>query len=112
MPSGAESELRAERYLVGQGLKPVARNWRTRGGEIDLIMRDGDTLVFIEVRSRSGHQYGGAAASITRTKQGRVIHAARLYLAGLSSTPNCRFDAILDQQGQLTWLRDAFQAPE
>ena len=110
MNKGMAAEDRAAAFLEANGLQPVARNWRTKGGEIDLIMRDGQTLVFVEVRSRSSSQFGGAAASITATKQARIIHAATHYLSGLTITPPCRFDAILEQDSQLTWLRDAFQA--
>jgi putative endonuclease len=83
-----------------------------RGGEIDLIMRDGATLVFVEVRSRSGAAFGGAAGSVTSAKQARIIHATRLYLAGLARIPACRFDVVAEEAGRLVWLRDAFQAPE
>lgn len=110
MHKGMAAEERALAYLERQGLRPVARNWRARGGEIDLIMRDGPVLVFVEVRSRSGMSHGGAADSITATKRARLIHAARLYLAGMGSEPACRFDVVLDQAGDLTWLKDAFAA--
>jgi putative endonuclease len=109
---GAAAEDRALAYLEGRGLRPVARNWRVRGGEIDLIMRDGAVLVFVEVRARASAAYGGAAGSVGTTKQARLIHAARAYLAGLGRTPPCRFDVVAEQSGQLTWLRDAFQVSE
>jgi putative endonuclease len=109
---GAAAEDRALAYLEGRGLRPVARNWRVRGGEIDLIMRDGAVLVFVEVRARSSAAYGGAAGSVGALKQARLIHAARAYLAGLGRTPPCRFDVVAEQSGQLTWLRDAFQVSE
>lgn len=108
MERGRAAEEAAAAYLARQGLRLVARNWRCKGGEIDLIMRDGATLVFVEVRSRKDARFGGAAASITATKQGRLIHAARLYLASLASPPACRFDAVLIEAGRLSWLRDAF----
>lgn len=109
---GAAAEARALAYLQGRGLQPVARNWRVRGGEIDLIMRDGAVLVFVEVRARSSAAYGGAAGSIGATKQARLIQAARAYLAGLSRTPACRFDVVTEQSGELHWLRDAFQVSD
>jgi putative endonuclease len=108
--TGAAAETRAANYLAGRGLRPVARNWRARGGEIDLIMRDGAVLVFVEVRARSGAAHGGAAASITATKRARLIHAARAYLATLGREPACRFDVVLEQAGELVWIKDAFQA--
>ncbi len=112
MNKGAAAELRAEKYLIERGLRTVARNWRVRGGEIDLVMRDGATLIFVEVRARSGSAYGGAAASVTPAKQARLMHAARAYLATLAHTPACRFDVVAEEAGRLCWLRDAFQASD
>ncbi len=95
----AERGVRAERlaadFLVQHGLAIVERNFRTRRGEIDLIGRDGDTLVFVEVRLRSRSDFGGPAASITPTKRARLVAAAQGYLARLGREPPCRFDAIL-----------------
>ena len=105
---GAAAEARAATYLMQQGLKLVARNFRCRGGEIDLIMRDGTSLVFVEVRARARADFGGAAASITATKQARIILAARNYLMQNRIDAPCRFDAVLIQAGQLQWLRAAF----
>ena len=92
---GARAETLAADYLARQGLVVVARNFRTRRGEIDVIVRDRDTLVFVEVRLRSRATYGGAAASITPAKRARLIKAAHAYLATLAREPPCRFDAIL-----------------
>jgi putative endonuclease len=108
MARGKAAEDAAVVYLTGHGLRLVDRNWHCKGGEIDLIMRDRDVLVFIEVRERNNARFGGAGASITATKQARLLHAARLYLARLPSEPPCRFDAVLIESGQLSWLRDAF----
>jgi putative endonuclease len=105
---GAEAEQRAADYLVAQGLLLVTRNFRCRGGEIDLIMRHHHTLVFVEVRSRARADYGGAAASITLNKQRRIILAARFYLAIHKVDAPCRFDAVLLQAGELQWLQAAF----
>src|SRR4051812_3764951 len=77
--SGERAEAIAAQYLVAQGLVIVARNYRTRRGEIDLIARDGDTLVFVEVRMRSRADFGGAAASVTLAKRERWIAAALAY---------------------------------
>jgi putative endonuclease len=79
---GREAEERAAHHLEGRGLRVVERNFRIRGGEIDLICRDGRTLIFVEVRLRSGGDFGGAAASITATKRRRIVLAAQHYLAG------------------------------
>ncbi len=110
---GALAERWAAQYLQRQGLQPVAQNYRGRFGEIDLIMLDGKTLVFVEVRLRSNAGFGGAAASIDARKQQRIIRTAQQYLAHLAHTPPCRFDVVLmdDAQGaQAQWLRNAFEA--
>lgn len=111
--SGKLAEQWAAQYLQQQGLQPVAQNYRSRFGEIDLIMQDGRTLVFIEVRLRRSADFGGAAASIDGHKQQRIIRTAQQYLASLAHTPPCRFDVVLmdDAQGkQAQWLRNAFEA--
>lgn len=111
MPSGAAAEERATTYLQGQGLELVTRNYRCRQGELDIVMRDGNTLVFVEVRSRSNARFGGAAASITPTKQGKLIHAAEHYLLQHPHPGACRFDAVLIEGNSLQWLRQAFEVP-
>jgi putative endonuclease len=111
--SGALAEQWAAQYLQQQGMKPVAHNYRSRFGEIDLIMRDGATLVFIEVRLRRNADFGGAAASIDTRKQQRIIRTAQQYLADLAHLPPCRFDAMLmddAQGGNAQWLKNAFEA--
>ena len=109
---GAAGERLAADHLQRHGLTLIERNFRVRGGEIDLICRDGRTTVFVEVRLRSRSNFGGAAASITATKQARLILAARHWLLRHGETP-CRFDCILldglDPQN-IEWLRDAFTA--
>jgi putative endonuclease len=110
MNKGAEAEQAAADYLVGQGLKLVTRNFHCRGGEIDLVMQEGRTLVFVEVRARARADFGGAAESITPAKQGRIILAARHYLAQHKVDAPCRFDAVLLQAGRLQWLKAAFEA--
>ena len=109
---GAAAEQLAAEYLLRQGLSIVERNFRVRGGEIDLVCRDGKTTVFVEVRLRSHGDFGGAAASITAAKQARLIMAARHWLLRRGETP-CRFDCVLldglDPQ-TIEWLRNAFAA--
>ncbi|QRM18712.1 YraN family protein [Dechloromonas sp. TW-R-39-2] len=109
---GREAETLAARVLERHGLRILERNFRIRGGEIDLICRDGSTLVFVEVRLRSRSDFGGAGASITTSKQRRIILAARHYLAGKPEC-DCRFDCILldrlDEK-HLEWVRHAFSA--
>jgi putative endonuclease len=108
---GREAESLAARYLEDKGLRLVERNFRVRGGEIDLICRDGKTLVFVEVRLRSRSDFGGAGASITASKRRRIILAARHYLAGKPDC-DCRFDCVLSDGGQLEWIRHAFAADD
>src|SRR5260221_10494296 len=81
---GARAEALAAAFLGRHGLVIVERNWRRRHGEIDLIARDGDALVFVEVRLRRSRDFGGAAASITPAKQARLAKAAGLYLGRFS----------------------------
>ena len=114
---GLRFEDLARRYLVEQGLSLLESNYRCRLGEIDLIMRDADTLCFIEVRFRNSLDYGGASASITPAKQRRIVKAALFYLAGKPRAMQqaLRFDALLIQQqrdGELEfeWIRNAFYA--
>ncbi len=110
---GDRAEHLAEKYLHAQGLKTVQRNFRTRLGEIDLVMRDGATLVFVEVRLRSSQEYGGAAASVGHSKQQRIIAAAQQYLSGHTSPPPCRFDVVLLNQldvAGIEWIKNAFSA--
>lgn len=107
---GETAESMAATFLQRQGLHVVARNHHCRSGEIDLIARDGATLVFIEVRLRRSTRFGGAAASVDRAKQARIIRAARHYLMGKSEQA-CRFDVLLLDAldpSRIRWLRDAF----
>ena len=110
---GVQAEQLAVQYLQQHGLKLIAQNYRGRFGEIDLIMQDGATLVFIEVRLRRDARFGGAALSIDARKQQRIISTAQQYLASLIRIPACRFDAVLmeDAQGRnMQWLKNAFDA--
>ena len=106
--AGSAAEGAAARFLARQGLEIVARNFRTRLGEIDLVARDGATLVFVEVRMRSSTQFGGGAESITPRKRARLVAAARQYLARLRREPPCRFDVVTLDSGSPEWLRAAF----
>jgi putative endonuclease len=106
---GAAAEEQAARFLERQGLDIVARNYRTRFGEIDLIAREGATLVFVEVRMRSSGGYGGAAGSIGARKQARIVAAARQFLARIPREPPCRFDVVTLESDTPQWLRGAFE---
>ncbi len=110
--AGALAEQWAAHFLQGQGLKLIEKNYRTKLGEIDLIMQDGAMLVFIEVRLRRNADFGGAAASIDIYKQQRIIRAAQQYLSSLPRTPPCRFDAVLLGEAagnDIRWLKNAFE---
>lgn len=114
---GDAAEDRALAHLQAQGLKLVARHYRVArgpsapGGEIDLIVRDRDgTLVFVEVRSRSGSRQGGAAASIGATKRARLLRTAQHYLLRHADPPPCRFDVVALDGERIDWLQAAFDA--
>ncbi|HYD81617.1 MAG TPA: YraN family protein [Paucimonas sp.] len=108
--SGEAGEERALAYLQEQGLLPVERNFRCKAGEIDLIMREGDTLVFVEVRKRADARHGGAAASITPAKQMKLLRAAQFYLLRFRMPPACRFDVVAIDGDDLDWIRNAITA--
>jgi putative endonuclease len=115
--AGEAGEARALAHLLGHGLVLVQRNYRVargpqaRGGEVDLIMRERDgTLVFVEVRARRSASFGGAAASVSATKQRRLVFAAQCFLQSLRSVPPCRFDVIAIDGDRIEWLRGAFDA--
>jgi putative endonuclease len=106
---GIRAEEFAAAELERRGLKLVARNYRCRFGEIDLILREGSTLVFVEVRLRADSEFGGAGESITAVKRRRLVMTAKHYLARLGVAPRCRFDVVLlDRTGALSWIKDAF----
>lgn len=108
---GRDKERLAGDFLVRQGLRPVARNHRCRYGEIDIVMRDGDTLVFVEVRYRTSARFGTPAETVDSRKQRRLSAAAADYLKCHPSMLPCRFDVVaIGAQDQIEWLKDAFSA--
>ena len=113
---GLAAEQHACDYLIAQGLHLVERNYRCTLGEIDLILRDQDTLVFIEVRLRNNTDFGSAIDSVTQQKQKKLIKTARHYLCrhNLYDKLNCRFDIIglcyAKPKTSLEWIKDAFSA--
>ena len=114
---GDAAEERALQWLQRRGLTLVQRNYRVargpgaRGGEIDLVMRDAQgTLVFVEVRARSGAAHGGAAASVTSSKQRSLIFAAQHFLLRYATPPACRFDVVAMDGDVVQWLQAAFDA--
>ena len=111
--TGREAEESACRELQRRGLRVLQRNYRVRGGEIDIVAQDGGTLVFVEVRRRSHAGWGGAAASVDARKRIRIVHAARHYLARAGAevaAMACRFDVVAFDSGRMRWIRDAFDA--
>lgn len=109
---GRAAESLAADHLRAHGLAILERNVRSRHGEIDLVARDGATLVFVEVRLRRPGRHGGAGDSISAAKRRRLIAAAREYLARLPRMPECRFDAVLLDEldaSRVEWIRDALE---
>ena len=106
---GIDAEALAAEYLIARGLTVIARNYRCRFGEIDLIATDDDTLVFVEVRLRRNSRFGGALASIDYRKQRKLLLTARQYLSRVRLEPRCRFDAVLLDSldaRRIEWLQD------
>jgi putative endonuclease len=112
---GKVTEAFAEKYLTQHGLIPVDRNIHCRQGEIDLVMRDGDTFVFVEVKYRKNNHFGAALEAVSLAKQNKIRHCVAFFFhkANLNeyNTP-CRFDVIALEgninQPQVTWLKNAF----
>lgn len=112
---GAAAETLAQHYLEARGLQLWMKNYRCKLGEIDLIMREQNTLVFVEVRLRSNPFFSSAAESVTHTKQQKLIRTAQRFLQEhkLVNKQACRFDIIaLSARGEsaIEWIRDAFGA--
>ena len=108
---GQYYEQQARSFLEQQGLLFVSANYRCRQGEIDLIMREHQTLVFVEVRYRASRDYGGALASVTPAKQQKIRHTARYFLLNQQineAHQACRFDIVSYDDGQRSWLKNAF----
>lgn len=112
---GHDIESLTAQWLTRQGLVLIERNYHARTGEIDLIMRDGEFLVFVEVRFRAQHHHGSALETITAPKQRRLVRAAHFYLQSRRLSCACRFDAV-GVSGQppdrleFEWIRSAFDA--
>lgn len=110
--AGDAAEDAAAKHLAASGCRIVARNARYRDGEVDLVMRERDVLVFVEVRMRGSLRFGGAAVSVNSLKQKRIARAAQHWLFGEYGErwPACRFDVVtVDGSGTIEWIRDAFQ---
>lgn len=107
---GRLGEEQALAFLQHNGLTLVERNFRCKTGEIDLIMLDSGSLVFVEVRKRASTFYGGAAASVTASKQAKLISAAQVFLRRYESVPGCRFDVLAIDGEKMDWLKNAIEA--
>ena len=113
---GRDYEAAAERYLSAQGLQCLVRNFRLRGGEIDLVMRDRGTLVFVEVRYRAPGARVSPLETITRAKQQRIVRTASAFLQARPALAalSCRFDALgidgTDDALRFDWIKGAFSA--
>jgi putative endonuclease len=114
--TGALWEDAALTHLMRSGLQLLTRNFSCRQGELDLVMREGECVVFIEVRYRASHARGDGAASVGASKRAKLVHAAQVWLLAhprLATAP-CRFDVVgctgSPQQPQVEWIRSAFDA--
>lgn len=113
--AGQIAEDKALQYLITNGLELLERNLMYKTGEIDLVMRDIETMVFIEVRMRNNKYYGNSLDSINKSKQVKIIRTAKFYLNHLSqkhfmhNIPNCRFDVIGIHKHEIKWVKDAFE---
>ena len=108
--TGYKAEEKALSFLSEKGLVLEKRNFRCRFGEIDLIMRDGNALVFVEVRKRKNSAFGGALASVSVAKQTKMVATARFYLLNCRPVPPCRFDVIAFEGDRCQWLKNVIDA--
>jgi len=111
LEKGESAEQRALAYLQQQGLQWLSSNFRCKQGELDLVMRDGQNLVIVEVRFRQSERFGGALGSITRQKQARIVAATQHYVI-IHQYSDCaiRFDVVaIDGDGRINWIKNAFQ---
>ena len=112
---GRTAEQAARQHLERNGLQLIEQNWSCRRGELDLVMLDGDTVVFVEVRARRHSAWGGALESIDARKRGKLVIAAELFLQQHSRWTRhpCRFDVVAistDGDARLDWIKNAFDA--
>ena len=108
---GISTEQLACEYLQASGLQLLHQNYRLKMGEIDLIMRDGNVIVFIEVRYRKTQRYGGALLSIDPRKQARIIRTAQHYLQYRAPDAQARFDVVaVEGDNPINWIKNAFES--
>ncbi|MEW8508679.1 MAG: YraN family protein [Candidatus Thiodiazotropha sp.] len=109
---GQQAEQQALAFLQGRGLKLVERNFRCKAGELDLVMREADTLVFVEVRFRQTNDYGRALETVTPSKQRKLLATANRYLQVKRLDTACRFDVIAlngSESAPIEWIKNAIQ---
>ena len=106
---GKSAEDQAYEFLFKQGLKLACRNYRCKQGELDLVMRDQQSLVIVEVRYRKSDTYGSALESVTASKQARIIAATQHYLSAQKLDCPLRFDVVaISGDGEILWVKNAF----
>lgn len=110
--TGDRFEGAARAFLEERGLRLVRANFLCRHGEIDLVMRDGETVVFVEVRYRRNGAFGGALGSVTPAKRRKLVSAAHLWIAWhpYDARRPCRFDVLAFEGDGVEWVRGAFEA--
>lgn len=108
---GSDAETRARQFLEAKGLATIERNFRRRLGEVDLVMRDGDCLVFVEVRYRRSNRFTAARLTVDHRKQRKLIRTASLFISQRSCPASCpvRFDVLAIDGESIDWIRDAFR---
>jgi putative endonuclease len=109
---GAAGEERAARFLEGLGYEILRRSFRAKTGEIDLVAKDGETLVFVEVKARTGSGFGGPVAAVTASKRMKIARTAARWLQSLRGPlPAVRFDVLAFEGETVAHLKDAFPSP-
>lgn len=108
LTTGMKGEIKAAKYLKRKGYEIVAKNVREKFGEIDIVAKDGDTYVFVEVKTRSGSEFGKGYEAVDSVKQSKIVKCARLYCQKHSINALCRFDVISIDSGEITHIENAF----
>ena len=108
--TGRKAEDLAAAFLQAKGMTIVEKNFRMKVGEIDIVAKDKDEIIFVEVRARASRDFGGAAASVDGTKRRKLIRAARLWLQARGWDGACRFDVVAVDGGRLEHIPAAFDA--
>ena len=109
---GRSGEKRAEKYLKKLGYKILARNFKTVVGEIDIIAKDGDTVVFVEVKTRTGDAFGRPSEAVDAKKRAKYVKVAQAFLVKNYKTTDvlCRFDVVETEEGQINHIINAFSS--